>query len=158
MDYIANWDVRHTALGTRIWGLLYRIGLRLRRTDTALEYKDYYIVLCGSRRNLESGSVCADVEEMVAEVVGCWMECSRADGTRRERGCPGPGGPRPFSSTREESGLFYWHRHRFCDTVPITPIWRSAYYALFRLSLGRSVNRVHSPRLLDKRGTSCDKL
>jgi hypothetical protein len=41
---------------------------------------------------------------------GSWkkdVERSRADGTSRERGCPGPGGPRLFSSQWEESGSFY---------------------------------------------------
>lgn len=48
---------------------------------------------------------------MIAEAVGQWklkkeVEGSRADGAIRERGCPGPGGPRLFSSQREESGSF----------------------------------------------------
>ena len=48
---------------------------------------------------------------MIAEAVGRWklkkeVEGSRADGAIRERGCPGPGGPRLFSSQREESGSF----------------------------------------------------
>lgn len=105
---------------------------------------------------------------MVAEEVGWWklekdVEGSRADGTSRERGCPGPGGPRLFSSRREESGSFYFIviRNRYCDTVPVlrsSALLTDSYCSLFRLSLGRSVTRIHSPRLLSKRGTSCTKL
>jgi hypothetical protein len=67
-------------------------------------------------------SGCGDVQETVAEAVSWWklkkdVERSRADGTSRERGGPGPGGPRLFSSQREESGSFYSSSIRHASTI-----------------------------------------